>query len=78
MLRDGGECMEKYAKMIEQDIKNCKPNRIIIAARFYEKFRDVIPEQTYYKSLERLSRKDELIHLSKGIYYRPKKSRFGI
>lgn len=32
---------------------------------------------TYYKTLERMSKKGSLVHLTKGVYYRSKKSRFG-
>ena len=36
-----------------------------------------IPEMTYYKTLERMCKKGFLVHLTKGLYYRPKNTRFG-
>jgi hypothetical protein len=36
-----------------------------------------VPEITYYKMLERLSKAGIITHLTKGLYYRPRKSRFG-
>ena len=32
---------------------------------------------TYYKTLERMCKKGFLVHLTKGLYYRPKNTRFG-
>ena len=32
---------------------------------------------TYYKTLERMCKKGILVHLTKGLYYRPKNTRFG-
>ena len=32
---------------------------------------------TYYKALERMCKKGILVHLTKGLYYRPKNTRFG-
>lgn len=53
-------------------------NVIIEAARFYQKSGKPVSEQSYYKTLERMTKAGELVHLTKGMYYRPKKSRFGM
>jgi len=53
-------------------------NVIIEAARFYQKSGRLVSEQSYYKTLERMTKAGELVHLAKGMYYRPKKSRFGM
>ena len=35
-------------------------------------------EAAFYKTLERFCQSGSLVHLTKGLYYKPKKSRFGI
>lgn len=37
-----------------------------------------IPEKTYYKILERLTKQEDIVHLTKGLYYRAEKSEKGI
>lgn len=68
----------KYSEVIEKKINSCKTNQLIFSSRFYvDEFSDNIPETAYYKTLERLCRNGTIAKLSKGIYYRPEKSRFG-
>lgn len=51
---------------------------IIDAQRLYqEKFND-ISEQAFFKTLSRLAKDGEIQRLTKGIYCKPKKGRFGI
>ena len=69
--------MTSYMNKIENCIMQVPENQIIVAANFYELHFADIPEGSYYKSLERLSSSGKLCHLTKGIYYRPKTSRFG-
>lgn len=70
--------MDSYARYIETVIEKQPVNRIFEARSIYEKSCDMVPETSYYKTLERMSKYGTLVHLAKGVYYRPQKSRFGI
>lgn len=70
--------MDSYAKKIEQIIEYQPENTLLDAAVVYEKVRETVSEASYYKALERMSKSGKLVHLTKGVYYRPKKSRFGV
>ena len=52
-------------------------NVIIEAAELYRESDSHVSELSYYKALERMAKAGELVHLAKGMYYRPRKSRFG-
>lgn len=69
--------MNSYAEKIRTIIMNKPENMPLIAREVYNFECSEIPEATFYKSLERMCSKGELIHLTKGTYYRPKKGRFG-
>ena len=69
--------MTSYAGAVEEAVKRYDTNQIIVANELYRTTLLQIPEQTFYKSMERLVKYGELIHLTKGLYYRPKKNRFG-
>lgn len=69
--------MNSYAKYIEAVIKKEPENKIFEASVMYKKLSGAIPETSYYKTLERMSKQGVLVHLAKGVYYRPQKSRFG-
>lgn len=69
--------MGGYAKKIEDTIKQLPYNRLIVSSELYKNNLSDIPELTYYKTLERLSKKGILKHLTKGIYYRPKSTELG-
>ena len=70
--------MSNYSKEVVQAIKRFEPNEIIVANQLYKSELFDMPEQTFYKNLERLCQNCELVHLTKGLYYRPKVTRFGI
>ena len=70
--------MESYAKCIVTGLLAEPENKIFEASDVYNKRFKAIPEASYYKTLERLCRKGIIVHLTKGLYYRPKKSRFGM
>lgn len=53
-------------------------NTIVNAASVYKTNFFHISEKTYYKVLERMSKEGMLSRLTKGLYYRPKKTRFGV
>lgn len=69
--------MNSYAKYIESVIEQEPENKLLEASALYERSFGTVPEMSYYKTLERMSKQGKLVHLTKGIYYRPKKSRFG-
>lgn len=70
--------MRSFAKQIASVIEAEPCNRIFKASALYKRSFNAIPEFSYYKALQRMSKQGALVHLSKGLYYRPQKSRFGI
>lgn len=52
-------------------------NELIIANKVLIEKLSYIPEYSFYKSLERFTKKGELEKIAKGIYCKPKKTRFG-
>lgn len=70
--------MISNSAIIEKEIQELPYNQLIIASEFYQEVCPQITESAFAKSLERLSKNNELVHLTKGVYYRPRKSRFGI
>lgn len=69
--------MNSYAKYIETVIEQEPENKILEASALYQRSFSTVPIMTYYKTLERMSKQGSLVHLTKGLYYRPKKTRFG-
>ncbi len=51
---------------------------IIEASALYKQSGLEASEVSYYKALDRLEKSGHVIRLAKGLYYRPKKTRFGI
>lgn len=70
--------MTGYVNMVGDFIERIPNNQLIIASDLYKKFEHGMTAQTFYKILERFSKSGKLVHLSKGIYYRPKQTRFGL
>ena len=70
--------MSSYIKYMEQVLEKEPENKLLEASVLYEQSFGTIPEMAYYKSLERLCQQGFLVHLTKGIYYRPKTTRFGV
>ena len=69
--------MNSYANYIETIIEQEPENKLLEARTLYNQSFSVIPEMTYYNTLERMCKKGILVHLTKGLYYRPKNTRFG-
>ena len=69
--------MKNYAGAVEEAVLQYEPNQIIVANELYHGMLSYIPEQTFYKTMERLVKSGKLVHLTKGLYYRPKRTRFG-
>lgn len=70
--------MNSCTAYIKGIVENKPQNQIIEANRLYEKMPHGFSENAYYKALERLSKQGILMHLARGLYYRPTQSKFGI
>ena len=69
--------MASKAAEIKNTFDMIPVNTLINVSELYSsKFMD-IPEKTYYKVLERMTKNNSLVRLTKGLYYRSKKTRFG-
>jgi len=66
-----------YQLEVKNKIEEYPVRELIVASRFLKENLTYIPENTYYKSLERMVKKGELQKLAKGVYCRPKITRFG-
>ena len=69
--------MEKNTGIINEYIKSLATYTIIEAGKLYQEKFSEIPATTFHKAIERLTKSGELVHLAKGMYYRPKESRYG-
>ena len=65
--------MSGYANQVRDTIEQIPENEIFQASTLWKEDLTSVPEKTYYKSLERLTKYGDLMHLTKGLYYRPKK-----
>ena len=65
--------MSGYADQVRDTIEQIPENEIFQASGIWQGALTSVPEKTYYKTLERLTKYGELMHLTKGLYYRPKK-----
>ena len=57
---------------IELFLCNIKENTVIEASRIYTFLADDMTEAAFYKTLERFCQSGSLVHLTKGLYYKPK------
>lgn len=64
-------------QVVKSVIDNIPINTLFVASDLYKKMPQVVSEGNYYKILERLLRENDIMKLSKGIYYVPKKNEFG-
>lgn len=65
--------MSSYIEQVRQIIEHIPCNEIFVASELKTRKLMEIPENTYYKSIERLVKDGVIIHLTKGLYYRPEK-----
>ena len=66
--------MSNYSEQVKAVIEQMPFNKIFVASELKSvQLRD-IPEEAYYKSLERLAKQEVIVHLTKGLYYRPVRS----
>lgn len=70
--------MNSQARAIEEFIFRQPENKILTAKQVYKQLPEYFSEQAFYQTLTRLTQKGMLCHLTKGLYYRPRCSRFGV
>lgn len=64
---------------IERQLENFKENQLIFASRLYrQSLSDTVSESAYYKTLERMCQQNTLAHVSRGIYCKPARGKYGI
>lgn len=66
-----------YQLEVREKIESYPLRELIIANKFLIEKLPNIPANTYYKSIERMRKKGELEWLAKGVYCRPKVTKFG-
>jgi hypothetical protein len=67
-----------YNSEVIKQINLFEPSQIIVSRKLYKEKLLSVPELTFFKVLERMVKDNKLTRISKGIYCRPKESRFGI
>ena len=69
-----------HSKIIRNELRKFQTNEIILASKFYKEIlhNQNVSETSFYKLLERMYKSEQLVKLSKGIYYIPNKTKFGI
>lgn len=66
-------------QMLLNALKQIQENEMIFTDKLYAaQFSGKMAERTYYKAVEQMCKSGELCKLARGIYYRPKKSKYGI
>lgn len=63
--------MSGYAEQIRNEILTLPCQQIFVAHELKKEKFSELPEAVYYKTLERMVKQDQLVHLAKGLYYRP-------
>ncbi len=69
--------MSTYYESIEKQVREWPKGLPIIASRMYENKAQGIPQITFYKTLERLTKRGKLVRIGKGLYSPVKETRFG-
>lgn len=65
--------------VIKNVLKKYQENELIFASILYKtQLSNQITEAAFYKSLERMCKAEELVKISKGTYYLPKISKYGV
>lgn len=65
--------------IVENELLQFSEKQLIIASRLYqEKLIGIVSEEAYYQSLGRLCDKGIIAKVSKGVYCRPRKTRYGV
>ena len=68
----------KCNTIVRRVLSEFKENELIIVRKLYrEELSSQISESTYYKKIKEMCESEELVKLAKGIYYKPKVSKYG-
>lgn len=65
--------MSGYTEAIRNEILTLPCQQIFVAHELKKEKFPNYPETIYYKTLERMVKQEQLVHLAKGLYYRPMK-----
>lgn len=68
--------MSKAVNGVKKEIASMRENEIIVASELYSKTKN-ISELAFYKTLQRMTESGELVHITKGIYCKPKYTKYG-
>ena len=65
--------------IIRKELSKYRENEIIFASTLYKEklYKQNVSESSFYKLLERMYKAKQLEKISKGIYYFPKKGKYG-
>lgn len=66
-----------YSSVIMESVEKYPELKIIDAQKVYNEKFNAIPEQAFYQTVSRMAKSGEIIRIAKGIYCKPKVSRFG-
>lgn len=66
-----------YQLEVREKIEAYPVRELIVANKFLKENLPDVPVATYYKSIERMMKKGELDKVAKGVYCRPKVTKFG-
>ena len=69
-----------YSEIVRNELDKYRKNEIIFASKLYKEklYSKNVSETSFYKLLERMYKNKEIEKLSKGIYYFPKTTKFGV
>ena len=69
----------KYREQILEEFSKVPENTLIMTGKLYrDKFAEKMGEAAFSQAICRLCKSNEIERISKGIYCRPKKTRFGV
>lgn len=66
-----------YSSMVMENIRQYPELKLIDAQKMYKEKFEGMPETAFYKAVSRLAKDGEIERITKGIYCKPKKGRFG-
>jgi len=69
-----------YSEIVRNELNKFHKNEIIFASKLYKEklYNKNVTETSFYKILERMYKNKEIEKLSKGIYYFPRITKFGV
>jgi len=67
-----------FAHVITEAVLKYPELKIIDSQKVYKEKFENVPEQVFFKTLSRLEKKGQISRITKGVYCKPKESRFGM